>query len=131
MYEAFWKDVLQSGCCRFIKHVGCWVERLICPSHRGLDSISLCFPQLAQPTQCLPQDCMVSKHRSPGIRRGCSEAGDGKKKKSGKQAREEGKSLPVYVNACQSCVNVCVNGGNALRSLLVLLISSYFQRIAA
>lgn len=44
--------------------------RQICPSHRGLDIISLCFPQLAQPAQCKPQDCIVKQTEMPGVRRG-------------------------------------------------------------
>lgn len=61
---------ISAGYCGFIKHVGYWVGRQICPSHRGLDIIGLCFPQLAQPTQCTPQDCIVKQTEKPGVRRG-------------------------------------------------------------
>lgn len=54
---------ISAGSCGFVKHIGYWVGRLICPSHRGLDIISLCFPQLAQASHCTPQDCIV-KQRS-------------------------------------------------------------------
>lgn len=41
--------------------------RQICPSHRGLDIISLCFPQLAQPAQCKPQYCIVKQTEMSGV----------------------------------------------------------------
>lgn len=45
----------QAAAAGFIKHVGYWLGRQICPSHKALDFISLCFPQPS--AQCKPEDC--------------------------------------------------------------------------
>lgn len=83
-------------CSGFIKHVGYWVGRQICPSHRGLDIISLCFPQWAQPTQCTPQDCRVKQTEKAEVRRGRWQADEDER------GREGDGNIPVYVDSLDS-----------------------------
>lgn len=88
-----------------INMVDNWVERQICPSHRGLDIISLCFPQLAQPTQCKPQDCIV-KQTEPGVRRGPWQAAEDEQGLW--KAHGEGRNVFVHVASLTQVSDLCI-----------------------
>lgn len=77
----------------------------VCPSHRGLDIISLYFPQLAQPTQCKPQVCILEQTERPGVRRGHWQHEEDEQRQwwSGR----EGRNLLAYL-ACFDEVSECV-----------------------
>lgn len=79
--------------------------RQIRPSRSGLDSISLCFPQWAQPTQSTPQDCIVKQTEEPESGTAACRVMRMSKKDSAQQAAQTGMFPHVSCVLCKP--NLC------------------------